>query len=105
MGLDHRLFTRYTVNQMFSMRIKKIDARSVSTGESKVVIKDIGTGGLSFISFLDLPLNRSIYLEFDTIYGKINGYIVWRHKSNAAIHYGVKFTSSQNKLYQLLGFS
>lgn len=78
------------------MTIKSINGKDINSGYSHVCIKDVGPGGLSFISKLEFPINKQIIYRFKiTIENKIKileGTIVRFHPiNNDFINYGIKF--------------
>ncbi len=80
-----------------TMTLTRINGRTVETGQTKVLIEDIGLGGLRFLSDLKLTVNPNIILEFETnLFGepiKLIGSIVWAMEIKTEIYqYGLKFT-------------
>jgi len=48
------------------MTIREIKGRRLNIGETKILIKDIGPGGMRFISNIILPLEKDVILQFIT---------------------------------------
>lgn len=76
--------------------IKEIQGKKINVGNTKVLVKDFGPGGLCFISDIRLPVKKSIIFEFATILAdkeiKVDGFSVWREKMDYKLYeYGVEF--------------
>jgi hypothetical protein len=76
--------------------IIKVNDKKVNTGKTKVCVEDISSGGLKFISSLDLPVNPNIMVSFETIILNqellFKGIIVRKIEIKSSIfQYGVKF--------------
>ncbi|RKD29532.1 PilZ domain-containing protein [Thermohalobacter berrensis] len=109
---NRRKFFRIYFNAPLCSEISiiMVNGEKVNTGTTRVCIEDIGPGGLRFLSYLKLPDNAEIILQFNTrILGKnqsFNGEIVWSKKRNSELwQYGVKFIvddATQNKYVGLL---
>ena len=63
------------------LAILEINNNKVNVGNTKVLIKNIGPGGLSFVSNIMFPTEKDIILQFVTQLIdneiKVNGYPVW----------------------------
>ncbi|MBB5172510.1 PilZ domain-containing protein [Texcoconibacillus texcoconensis] len=80
-----------------TMTILKIKGEYVDLGKTKILIEDIGLGGIRFISTLKLPVLHDVILYFETeILGRTIspvGHIVWKHDIDDELsQYGVEFT-------------
>jgi len=71
------------------------------------LIKDIGPGGLCFISDLQLPVEEGIILQFitqlieDQI--KVHGHPVWIEEIEGGLYeYGINFTMDENDRVDLI---
>jgi len=89
------------------MKIKSINGNKVNLDSTKVLINDIGPGGLKFISNLTFPVNPGVIFNFKTVVlnETINvfGYIVWKQESlNGLFEYGVKFAHDNSKEQYLI---
>jgi diguanylate cyclase (GGDEF)-like protein/PAS domain S-box-containing protein len=78
------------------MTIESIGKKQLMIGSTKILIEDIGPGGLRFLSSINLPKKEDINLRFTTelFLGtfQINGHIVWSGELDDDIYqYGVKF--------------
>lgn len=89
------------------LTIKQIGEKKINVGRSQVLIKDIGAGGLCFISNIQFPLMRSFLLQFTTtLIGReisVVGTPVWCEESEEKLYtYGVKFELNDNTIEELL---
>lgn len=91
------------------MTIIKYKGSFVTMGSTKILIENIGIGGLRFMSTINLPVNPDILLNFKTeILGEIvdmTGSIVWTDKVGDFDRYGVQFNldeTSRQHLVKLL---
>ncbi|OCA85958.1 hypothetical protein A8F94_14015 [Bacillus sp. FJAT-27225] len=85
-----------------SMALIRIHGRNVELGKTKVLIQDLGLGGLRFLSNIRLPVHRDIILEFETeiLGSKVNmvGSVVWMREMRSNIHqYGVEFSFDETE--------
>ncbi len=88
------------------MTIVKINEQDIEIGETRVLIEDIGPGGLRFTSLLKLPVHPHVVLEFETELLStliiIHGYVVRACEFEPGLwQYGVKFTMDEDKLAAL----
>ncbi|WP_186843791.1 EAL domain-containing protein [Acetobacterium tundrae] len=79
------------------LRILKIKDKKMNVGNTKILIRDIGPGGLRFISNIKFPLEREFTLEFETTILnktiKTYGSPVWLEETDENFYqYGVKFS-------------
>jgi diguanylate cyclase (GGDEF)-like protein/PAS domain S-box-containing protein len=89
------------------MTIERIGMKALNIGSTKVLIEDIGPGGLRFISSINLPKKEDIILRFTTeiFLGtfQINGHIVWsRELDDNIFQYGVKFNIDEIRRESLI---
>lgn len=90
-----------------NLTILEIKGKKVNVGNTKVLIKNIGPGGLCFITNFRLPVDDKIIMQFKTqLIGEeitVYGCIVWsRDIENGLFEYGVKFTFDENKRTELV---
>lgn len=82
--------------------IVKVNNKKVSTGTGKICMKDIGAGGLKFLSGLNIPVNPNMIIEFkikvvDSV-STFYGYIVRKEEVDEGIYsYGVKFINENSE--------
>lgn len=92
------------------MTVLEVKGKRITVGNSKVLIKNIGLGGLCFISNIKLHVERDLILQFTTKLFekeiKICGCPVWTKKADENLfEYGIEFTFDENErilLTQLL---
>jgi len=81
--IDKRKYFRLTLPQLLEadMTIIEVNAKKVNVGNTKVLIENIGPGGLCFISNIRLPITRNVILQFvSQLIGKeikVRGFSVW----------------------------
>ncbi len=90
------------------VNIIEIKGKRVEIGRTKALIKNIGQGGLAFISALNIPVKRSIMLQFSTqLVGheiKVYGYPVWTRETDYNLYeYGIEFTCNENERAAITG--
>lgn len=84
------------------IKLTSIGDRKVEVGVSKVLVENIGAGGLRFVSNLDLPIRSDVIYQFITSIleqsVEINGKIVWKKEvSEDLTEYGVQFILENNE--------
>jgi hypothetical protein len=84
------------------MTILGIVDEKVNLVDTKVLINDIGPGGLYFSSNIRLPIRRSILLQFKTkLLGEeiiVYGCLAWTREIQGDLYeYGIEFTFDENK--------
>ena len=108
---NRRKYFRIQFHQLLEadMTILNINGKSVNLGSTKVLIKDIGPGGLCFVSNLRLPYEKNVTLMFSTVLMeqeiKVYGHPVRIKESNNINEYGVEFTiygNGRNNLIRVL---
>ena len=76
--------------------------KAADIGNTKVVIRDIGLGGLRFNSDIKIPIKRDLILQFKTellgqnitLYGRP---VWWEEMSKGIYEYGLEFTIDENE--------
>lgn len=63
---EGRKFFRIELNNLLESEftIDKIKGKKINVGKTKILIKNIGPGGICFISNLKLPVKKDIALQF-----------------------------------------
>lgn len=89
------------------LRILKIRDKKMNVGNTKILIKDIGPGGLRFVSNIKFPLEREFTLEFETTLLnkpiKTYGSPVWLEETEDNFYqYGVKFSIDEEDREELM---
>lgn len=84
------------------MMLVSIAGRTMELEVSKVLIENIGVGGLRFISNLKLPIRGDVLYQFKTELLEesvtLNGTIVWKEEINEDLmEYGIKFTIEEEE--------
>ncbi|WNC16469.1 PilZ domain-containing protein [Brevibacillus brevis] len=82
------------------MTIVLIKGKTMEIGSAKVLIDDLGAGGLRFFSHLKMPANDQLVLQFDTVlcgqplkmYGHIVRTQAWEERY---YEYAVRFTMEE----------
>jgi len=82
------------------MTIVLIKGKTMEVGSAKVLIEDLGAGGLRFLSHLKMPANDQLVLQFDTfiqeeplkMYGHIVRTAAWEEQF---YEYAVRFTMEE----------
>lgn len=106
---NRRKFFRINFYQLLegNLTILRINGKEINVGNTKVLIKDIGPGGLCFISNLQLPAEEGIILQFitqlveDEI--KVHGHPVWIEEMEDGLYeYGINFTMDENDRVDLI---
>jgi hypothetical protein len=87
----------YTSKAYFTMN--RVGDTSRTTKPGLVLTQDISSGGLSFMSPLDLPGDcpDSLYhFRFDQ-FGNTTGHIVWKKRAGKVFNYGIQFDRVQDR--------
>ncbi|WP_186673095.1 EAL domain-containing protein [Sporosarcina sp. BP05] len=88
------------------MTVSEINRKKVQLGSTKVLVKNIGPGGLGFVSNIKLPARSDIVLKFETtIIDKemtLYGTIVYDEEQENLHRYGVKFIVDEKKRDSLI---
>lgn len=82
------------------MTIVLIKGKTMEIGSAKVLIEDLGAGGLRFLSHLKMPANDQLVLQFETVLQeeplKMYGHIVrTRPWEEQFYEYAVRFTMDE----------
>jgi len=108
--VERRMYFRIGFSNLLegSMTISAIQTRKVKLGYTQVLIKDIGPGGLCFISNIKIPANHEIILNFRTVLlGKeieVSGCPIWTEEFVGNLYtYGVQFNIEENERTPLTG--
>ncbi|OEH91954.1 EAL domain-containing protein [Bacillus solimangrovi] len=73
------------------MTISSFKGKAVQLGSSKILIADIGLGGLHFYSNVDMPVHPEIVLTFTTEQLSVRGTVEWKRGHKGYYEYGVQF--------------
>lgn len=97
---------RFDVHLVADMTIVEVKGRKVSVGKTKVLVKNMGPGGLCFISDIKLPVERDLVLSFSTeLMGNtlvLLGYTVWSNELQDNLYeYGIEFIIDENTRTEL----
>lgn len=83
------------------MTITSIAGKSVQLGMTKILIEDIGPGGLRFLSNIKLPARKDLILKIKTVIlgqeVEVNGILVWMKEKDNIQQYGLQFIISENE--------
>ena len=76
-------------------------------GNTKILVKNIGPGGLCFISNIKMPVKRHFIIQFTTeLMGeeiKVCGHLVWSGEMEGNLYeYGVEFIVDENERDNLI---
>jgi PAS domain S-box-containing protein/diguanylate cyclase (GGDEF)-like protein len=108
---ERRKFFRIEFNQLLetSMTIKELNGKRLDVGNTKVLVKNLGPGGLCFISHIKFPLQKSIVLKFKTnllnqeLY--VSGTPVWTEEYDYDLYvYGIQLMIEENDRKDLIRF-
>ena len=105
---EKRRFFRIKFRQLLEavMTILTIRGKNVNVGNTKVLVENIGPGGLCFISNIRFPVERYFILQFSTQLIdeniKVYGYPVWAEEIDDNLYkYGIEFTIDENERMDL----
>ena len=90
-----------------TLTILEIAGKKTNLGHTKVLIKNMGPGGLCFISNIRFPVKRNVILQFITELLDeeiiVYGHPVWTGEIDEKIYeYGIQFTFGENKRVDLI---
>lgn len=90
------------------LTIVKINGKLTRVGNTKVLIKNMGPGGLCFMSYVRFPVKRDLVLRFTAkLMGKeviVSGSPIWMGEVRENIfEYGIEFTFGENERTALTG--
>ena len=99
-----RVIFRYPLEAF--MTVSEINGRKVQLGKTKILIEDIGPGGLRYLSNIKLPTRSDVILKFQikvldeelTLYGTI----VHDIDPDNLYQYGIKFNVDQKQIERLI---
>ncbi len=107
--VERRKFFRQAFHELLKtdLTILKIKNKKMNVGNSKVLVKNIGPGGLCFISNIQFPLEREFTLQFvTTLLGKeinVYGTPVWGEEvEDNLFEYGVKFLMEESESEEMM---
>jgi Tfp pilus assembly protein PilZ len=89
------------------LSILELNKKKVHIGNTKVFVKNIGPGGLCFITNVRMPVDKGAILQFAAqISGKkiqVTGSAVWINSLGSGLYeYGVRFEFKENEKLELL---
>jgi diguanylate cyclase (GGDEF)-like protein/PAS domain S-box-containing protein len=105
---EHRKYFRVNLSNPIEaeMTIVRLKNKEIQVGNTRVLLKDIGPGGLSFVSDISLPANIDLALKFTvTILGTkvvLFGNLVWTKALDGQNHYGIKFIVNEDQRCELI---
>ena len=90
------------------MTILEFRGQKMDMGNTKVLVKNMGPGGLCLISNINIPVEKDVILQFTTTLAeneiKVYGFPVWTRETENGLHeYGVCFTIDENERTELTG--
>lgn len=106
--VERRKFFRVPFTKLLEgdMTIREIKGRKVDVGRTMILIKNIGPGGLCFLSNISLPIERDLILQFTTELLeeeiKVFGHLVWTEEYTNYHEYGVEFIVDENERADLV---
>lgn len=81
------------------MALISINGKDVELGTTKVLIEDIGIGGIRFLCNINLPVRPDLILQFETTIleqnTRVMGHIVWKQEVEEIYQYGLEFIMSE----------
>lgn len=106
---EKRKFFRIQFRQLLEAdaTIVEINGKRVDAGNTKILIKDMGPGGIRFVSNFKFPIERDLILQFITQLMdqeiKVYGYPVWREEFDDNLYaYGLEFTLDETERVDLI---
>ncbi|MFA7412011.1 MAG: GGDEF domain-containing phosphodiesterase, partial [Tissierellaceae bacterium] len=107
--VERRKLFRVKFTQLLEadLTILEIKGKKINVGNTKVLVKDMGPGGLCFISNIRFPVERDMTLQFKTdLIGEeivVYGHPVWTEQIDSKAHkYGIKFEVDENERMELV---
>ena len=95
---DKRKSFRVKCKEPICTRISiiKVNNKTVTTGTGNICLEDISSGGLKFLSGLNMPVSAGMIIEFKLLIAEeltaFHGYIVRKSElDNGVFRYGIKF--------------
>ncbi|MGD9569167.1 MAG: EAL domain-containing protein [Sedimentibacter sp.] len=105
---DRRKFFRISFHKLLEsdMTVINLKGKNVNVGNNKVLIKNLGPGGLCFASNIKLPIDSEITLLFKINLlnkeFKVYGHPLWIDEYNNFNEYGIEFTVDENERVELI---
>lgn len=89
------------------LTILELKGKKINVGNTKVLVKDMGPGGLCFISDIRFPVEKNMILQFKTeLVGEqitVYGNPVWTEQiDDKAYKYGIEFKVDENERMELI---
>lgn len=107
--IERRNFFRLDFHQFLKadLTILKIKDKKMNLGNTKILIENIGPGGICFISNIKFPIEREFTLQFSTFLLdkkiKAHGSPVWTEEiADNLYRYGVQFLIDENEREELM---
>lgn len=107
--VERRKFFRVKFHQFLeaTMTILELNYKKVNVGDTLVLIKNMGPGGLCFVSNINLPIEKNLVLQFTTQLVnqeiKVVGSPVWTGEIQGGLYeYGVEFNVDENQRAELI---
>ena len=107
--VNRRKYFRVEFSQYLEayLTIKEIEGRPIDIGNTNVLVKNIGPGGLCFIANIRLPIDKDFLTHFRTqILGediKVNAKLIWEEELRDNLHkYGVEFIMDEDERTNLI---
>lgn len=107
--VERRKFFRVKFIQLLEadLTILEIKGKKINIGNTKVLVKDIGPGGLCFISSIRFPVEQNMVLQFSTeLIGEkitVYGHPVWTEQiDDKLFQYGIEFRADENERMELI---
>lgn len=100
--MNRRKYYRIKLTFPLSSKITiiSINRKMIELGKTEALIEDIGPGGNSFLSVIDLPVRPDITFQLETkIMNQnitLNGMIVWKQEVDGIFQYGLKYLIDEN---------
>lgn len=106
---DKRKYFRLALPHLLEtdMTIIEVNRKKTNVGNTKVLVENIGPGGLCFISNIKLPVTKNVILQFESELLKkeikVYGFTVWIEElDNNLYKHGVEFTIDENERANLI---
>lgn len=106
---ERRKFFRINFYQYLesTLTILEIGGKRTSLANTRVLVKNIGPGGLCFVSNIRFPVKRDVILKFNTRLLdeeiEVYGCPVWTREIHEEIYeYGIEFTFDENKRVDII---
>lgn len=87
------------------MTIIRFNNHDIKLGKSKSLIEDISLGGLRYLSEIQLPVQKSLIIQFTAVIleqkVQFTGYNVWRKEVNGYYQYGLELIITEKEREKL----